>query len=111
MLALLSEKRLWVKILLIYLGIASAVGFTMFIFEEAMQTTTFAAFSYQSAKDWDGLESHLKVMKAVDASARFFIRYFGWLNPLMWPAYLEYLEANKAYIKAMENRVLKEKER
>ena len=104
---LLEGMRWWKKLIVIYLFLFSTVGFTMFIFEEAMQVTTFAAFAYQSAKDWDGLEAHLAVMRAVDRSARLFIRYVGWLNPLMWPAYLEYLEANQAYIRAMEHRLEK----
>lgn len=102
---IIQAKSLLVKLLVIYFALASAVGFTMFIFEEAMQVTTFAAFAYQSAKDWDGLREHLAIMRAVDSISRVFIRYVGWLNPLMWPAYMTYLKANEAYIRAMESRV------
>jgi hypothetical protein len=101
-LAFLREERWWVKALVIYFFLFSAAGFAMFICEEAMQITTFAAFAYQSAKDWEGLKLHLQVMKAVDGFSRYFIRFVGWLNPVMWPPYLAYLEANRAYIRAME---------
>jgi len=104
---LLNLRSRWLKAVVVYFTIFSAVGFTMFIFEEAMQVTTFAAFAYQSAKDWEGLAYHLGVMRKVVRAANVFIRYLGWLNPLMWPAYLEYLDANKAYIKAMEARLMK----
>lgn len=90
--------------------ISGSVGFTMFIFEEATQVTTFAAFSYQQSKDWDGLEQHLLVMKSVDRTARFFIKYFGILCPLMYPAYLEYMKGNAAYIRTTERRIEKERE-
>jgi len=94
-----------VKALAVYFALFSAVGFTMFIFEEGMQTAMFAAFAYQAAKDWPGLERHLVVMRVVHRASELFIKYVGWLNPLLWPAYLTYLEANAGYIRAVEVRV------
>lgn len=105
-----SQMSLTVAILGALMIISGSVSFAMFLAEEAMQVTTFAAFSYTSSKDWDGLESHLMVMKAVDRSASFFIRYVGWLSPLMYPAYLDYLKGNKQYIRTMERRIKLERE-
>jgi len=102
---ILAKRRRLVKWLGFYLAVASAVGFTMFIFEESMQTAMFAAFAYQSAKDWAGLERHLQIMRFVHVASSIFIKGFGWLNPLMWPAYLTYLEANEGYIRSIESRV------
>jgi hypothetical protein len=107
---LFFEKRFWVKVLIVYFTLFSTAGFTSFIAEEAMQCSTFGAFAYQSAKDWDGLESHLVVMKSVHSTGEFCIRYIGWLNPIMYPAYLNYAKANRGYIKAIERRVAIEKE-
>jgi len=108
MIAQILALRGWVvKALCVYFTLFSAVGFTMFVFEEAMQTCMFAAFAYQAARDFEGLERHLKVMRTVHRASEIFIRYVGWLNPLMWPAYLTYLEANEGYIKAVEVRVLR----
>jgi len=104
---ILAIRGRLVKALAVYFTLFSAVGFTMFIFEEAMQTCMFAAFAYQSAKDWPGLERHLVVMRTVHRASEIFIRYVGWLNPLMWPAYLTYLEANEGYVRAVEVRVLR----
>ena len=72
-----------------------------------MQTLMFGAFSYQSAKDIEGLKEHVKLMEKTQATAEIFIKYVGWLAPLMYPAYLEYLKVNKAYIKAMKARIRK----
>jgi len=102
---ILAIRGKLVKALAVYFTIFSAVGFTMFIFEEGMQTCMFAAFAYQAAKDWPGLERHLVVMRLVHRASEVFIKYVGWLNPLMWPAYLTYLEANAGYIQAVESRV------
>jgi hypothetical protein len=71
----------------------------MFVWEEAMQTAMFGAFAYNTAKDYEGLEQHIKVvMIPTHESSEFFIKYFGWLAPLMYPAYLQYLESNDGYI-------------
>jgi len=102
---IVSGKPLWVKLLLVYFFLFSAVGFTMFVFEESMQTAMFASFGYAAAKDWPGLERHLHIMKFVHRASELCIRSVGWLNPLMWPAYLVYLEANEAYLHAVEARL------
>lgn len=104
-----SVKDSWVVAILgAYLAIAGTIGFAEFIAEECMQCTTFAAFAYQNSKDWEGLEMHLNgVMKPVHRSASFFIRYIGWINPLMWSPYLDYVKANEAYILSMEKRIIR----
>ena len=102
---ILAGKPWWVKLLVVYFFLFSTVGFTMFIFEEAMQTVMFASFGYVAAKDWPGLERHLRIMKFVHGASSLYIRSVGWLNPLMWPAYLVYLEANESYLGAVEARL------
>ena len=102
---ILAKRPWWVKLLLVYFFLFSTVGFTMFIFEEAMQTAMFASFGYVAAKDWAGLERHLRIMKFVHWASSLYIRYAGWLNPLMWPAYLTYLKANEAYLGSVEARL------
>ena len=103
--SILAGKPLWVKLLVVYFFLFSTVGFTMFIFEEAMQTVMFASFGYVAAKDWPGLERHLRIMRLVHWASSIYIRYVGWLNPLRWPAYLVYLEANEAYLGSVEARL------
>lgn len=103
-----KKGRKWLAVLLIIITVHGLVGFMMFIFEEAMQTAMFAAFAYQNAKDWHGLKRHIKVMKDIHSSAEVSIYSVGWLAPLMFPAYLKYLDSNEAYIKSVEARVAAE---
>ena len=70
-----------------------------------MQLQTFAAFIYTNAEDWEGLEEHIGLMKKTQSFAGVWIKGFGWGNPIMWPAFLSYLESNEAYIKALEKKV------
>ena len=98
----LTKWQRWAKI---YFLIFTAVGFTMFIMEESMQVCTFGAFAYQNAKDMAGLRMHTQACWGVHDVATTFIRYVGWLNPLMWPAYLQYTIADERYWIAMDARV------
>ena len=98
-----EEKiKLFLKIAFI---VFSTSGFVSFVAEEAMQMTTFGAFAYSSAKDWNGLAQHLIIMKEVHRTSELIIKGIGWMNPIMYPAYLSYLRTNAAYIKATESRV------
>jgi len=63
-----------------------------------MQMMSFGAFAYNNAKDYEGLKEHVKVMEAVHQTSSFLIKFIGWLNPIMYPAYLQYLDTNEAYI-------------
>jgi len=100
------KKILWILSLLV--AYAGLIGFTCFIFEEAVQLQTFAAFIYTNSEDWQGLSEHIEIMKKTHSFASVWIKGFGWGNPIMWPAFLFYLESNEAYIKALERKVEKE---
>ena len=48
-------------------------------------------------------------MESTQAFASVWIKGFGWGNPIMWPAFLSYLESNQAYIEALKKKVEKER--
>lgn len=97
------KKFLWVaSILVAYAGL---IGFTCFIFEEGLQLQSFTASIYVNSKDWDGLNGHIQLMEKSQAFAEFWIKGFGWGNPVMWPAFLSYLDSNEAYIKSLKRLV------
>lgn len=101
------KKFLWIASLLVaYSGL---IGFTCFIFEETLQLQTFAAFIYTNAEDWNGLENHIALMEKTQTFAGVWIKYFGWGNPVMWPAFLSYIESNEAYIDALKKQVERNK--
>ena len=98
-------KFLWVaSILVAYAGL---IGFTCFILEETLQLQTFTAFIYTNSEDWQGLEEHILFMEKTQNFASVWIKFFGWGNPIMWPAFLSYLESNQRYIDALKRQVQK----
>lgn len=90
-----------------FLGIVITImgigAFPCFIMEESMQTAMFAAFAYNNARDWDGLEYQINVMKKTQHTAEVVVYSIGWLNPFTFPAYINYLKNNKAYIRSQES--------
>ena len=101
------QKGLWIASLLV--AYAGLIGFTCFIFEESLQLQIFTASIYINAGDWNGLENHVKLMEKTQITAEFWIKCFGWGNPIMWPAFLSYVDSNDAYIKSLKARLEKEK--
>lgn len=99
-------KKFWKWAIAIF-AVMSMAGFMSFICEEAMQAAMFSAFAYSNAKDWEGLNRHIGTLKTVHATSEFMIVAFGWLNPIMFPAYMNYLSSNKAFIKSQEALVKK----
>ena len=98
-----TKSFLWLlSILIAYAGL---VGFTCFIFEESLQLQSFAAYIYVNAEDLDGLEEHVKLMEKTQRFAEIWIKRIGWSNPIMWPAFLSYLESNEAYINALKRKM------
>ncbi|MDO8623555.1 MAG: hypothetical protein Q7R52_04885 [archaeon] len=100
------KKWLWIaSVLVAYAGL---IGFTCFIFEESLQLQSFTASIYINANDWNGLENHVKLMEKTQSVAEFWIKGFGWGNPIMWPAFLSYVESNDAYITSLKKKIEKE---
>lgn len=98
-----AKKLLWVvSIIIAYAGL---VGFTCFIFEESLQLQSFTAFMYVNSEDWQGLKEHIEFMERTQSLAEIWIKGVGWSNPIMWPAFLSYLESNEAHINALKKRV------
>ena len=105
-----SKFKKFLSVMLIILAVHGTFGFMMFVWEEGMQTAMFAAFAYNTAKDYDGLEKHInEVMIPTHEGAEFWIKNFGWPAVLMYPAYMQYLESNRGYIKSAQALVEKNK--
>lgn len=105
LLELFANKPWWFKALAVYFALFGASGFMMFVFEEAMQTQQFAAFVYMEANAFKELYDHLRSMRSLASLSKLFIYGLGWLNPLMQPAFIAYMNSYEAYIKAAKARV------
>lgn len=106
---LFGELELVVLIPTLLLLLSGIVSFGLFISEEALQAVSFAAYGYVNAKDIDGLREHLVMMRFIDRSCSAYIKFVGWMSPLMYPAYLNYLSAFRSQLRQYERKVELEK--
>lgn len=111
-----KKQNKWARVfwmtLRTYVFLFSAVGFALFIWEEALQTGGFSGFAYSNSKDWTGLDQvTIPVMKTALAAYAVFVfnPVVMILNPLMTPAYRAYYYSAEAQIKSYESRVFYQK--
>jgi len=98
----IKKVLLVISFLVAYSGL---IGFTCFIFEESLQLQTFSAFIYVNGEDWEGLQEHVELMEKTQDFVGMWIKGIGWGNPIMYPAFLSYLESNEAYIKSLKRKL------
>jgi hypothetical protein len=80
--------KLWRPVIII-IGL---VGFSIFIFQEAVQLSTFACWAYERAEWWKGYGECLGTYRWVMEIGRWTNRLVGWLNPIGFPAYIAFFE-------------------
>lgn len=87
-----------IKIIAIVLIFGQTVGFQLFIFEEALQTTMFATWQAPAGGDRAALAATYRTI--LDQSWRF-LYAVGWTNPLAFAPFKAYFEsAEQWYINA-----------
>lgn len=87
----------------VILLIHGTAGFTLFIFEESMQTMMFASFAFKESKDCHGMFIHKERMSSVHRMSEKWINTVGLLAIVMFPAYRTYLLSDESYIDSVES--------
>lgn len=91
-------RKILGKALAVFMVLFSTSAFACFIGEESIQTVNFGAFMYSNAKDWQGLAQYLETQKLVHKTVEEITHAIGWLNPIMYPSYLTFLNASQGYL-------------
>lgn len=93
-------KRIFQGIM-IYLSIAGLVTFSMFILEEAFQTTMFGTWPAQDARDWQLVAEGCELMESINGTLKIVNWTAGWVQPLAFLAYGSYAKSADYYIRAL----------
>jgi len=101
----MSKIKAWLQVALAVVTILGLITFSLFILEEAFQTTMFGTWPAQDAKDWhtvligtDLMQGFVTTMKIVNYTC-------GWLQPLAFIAYRAYAKSAEYYILALRTKV------
>ena len=101
-----TEKiKIWLSAIMIYLSVAGLVTFSLFIHEEAIQTTMFGTWPAKSAKQWPLVLQGVEMMRNINRSAKIINYAVGWVQPLAFFSYRAYAKATDYYILGVESQV------
>jgi hypothetical protein len=88
-----------------YLAICGLVTFSLFIMEEAFQTTMFSTWPAADAKEWRLVKHQIGVMEFINNRLKWTNKWFGWVQPFGWLAYDSYGIAGDEYVKGVSAKV------
>lgn len=77
--------------------ISGAIGFSLFILEEASQIATFSTFMSKTNQDYELVLKAADIMEANNQIIKTINKYIGWINPFGYISYNQYAEAQKIY--------------
>jgi len=87
--------------IILILSILGLVSFTLFIFEEAFQTTMFGTWIAQDAANWGLCKEGSDIMHSINRSLKISNYAFGWIHPLAFLSYGAYAKSADYYIKSL----------
>ncbi len=90
---------------LIVLSIMGAVGFLMFIEEEAFQTLMFGTWPAADVGQWKTVAQGCNLMEANCKTMKWSLYTVGWLNPLAFISYRQYTKAADYYVQALRCKI------
>ena len=89
------------KTFIVILSILGLVSFTLFIFEEAFQTTMFGTWIAQDAANWGLCKEGADIMSVTNQSLKYINYGIGWIHPLAFLSYRAYSQAADYYVKSL----------
>ena len=89
-----------------YLALAGLITFSMFILEEALQTSMFGIWPAKNAKAWANVKRGLDLMDNINTTLKVINYSVGWFQPLAFISYRAYTEASDSFIEGSISEVL-----
>jgi len=85
-------------------NVISAVVFVMFIYEEAIQTSSIGCYMAIKHRDVNGLDGCILEMRdyAIPHLMNV-VENWGWIAPYAWPSFWAFAEASKRTLTVYEN--------
>ena len=100
-LQILLKIKVYFQFFAIYLTIAGLSSFCMFILEESFQTVMFGTWQAINAQDWALVKKGSTIMTGVNGHLKVVNYSTGWINPLSFLSYYDYMKASEFYIEAL----------
>jgi len=101
----MSRIRLYITILFAYTTLAGLVTFSLFICEEASQTTMFGTWPAKDAKQWDLVLTGANLMEKINTTEKIICYSVGWIQPLAFFSYRLHTKSADYYVKSLRAEV------
>ena len=90
---------------LVILTIIGTISFSLFILEEAFQTIMFGTWPASSIGQWKTVAQGCNLMEADCTVMKWTLYTIGWLNPLAFISYYQYVKAAEYYVQALRCKI------
>jgi hypothetical protein len=99
-------NKFWLKYFALYLTIAGLVTFSLFILEEAFQTTMFGTWPAQDAGRWDLVKTGAETMEKITFTMKAVNYSVGWIQPLAFISYRAYAQSADFYVQGLKAKAM-----
>jgi hypothetical protein len=86
------------------MSIVGLITFSNFIFEEAIQMTTFGTWPAQDAKAWEIVLEGTDLIDSINLTMKIVNYSLGWIQPLAFLSYRAYSRATDYYTQALKTK-------
>lgn len=94
------------KAFAVYISICGFFGFSLFIVEEAIQTTMFSTWQANDVRDFATVKQSLDLMEAQIVILRSINSVGGWVNPLAYVSYEAFAKSSEQYVRSVTAKII-----
>ena len=99
----IKRKAFTLKKVVTTLAVLWGLSFSLFMIEEAIQTSMFSTFMLQEVNDYERLYQRAVAMETMGKTGSTLNNLIGWVNPFMWIGYNLYFEqATPDYVDSLK---------
>ncbi|MFA4974924.1 MAG: hypothetical protein WC683_20160 [bacterium] len=102
---MIRRLKTWSSHAAMVLSVLGIVTFSLFIFEEAIQMTTFGTWPAQQSGDWHLVLEGTDAIEAINWSMKIVNYSVGWLQPLAFFTYRSFGKATDYYVKSLRRKI------
>lgn len=99
---MLKKLKSILSIIALLISVMGIITFSLFIFEEALQTVMFGTWAAQDAHRWDIVQKGVDINRSINRTMKIVNWCFGWIQPFAFMAYGAYGKSMDYYLDCLE---------
>jgi len=103
---MIGKIKAVLSVLALLISVMGVITFSLFIFEEALQTVMFGTWAAQDAQRWDLVLKGCDTNRKINRTMKIVNYGFGWIQPFAFISYRAYGHSMDSYLDSLEAKVL-----